>query len=297
MSRYVCSQRCSSCYPQGFLLIGGIRFLTSQDQPDEIIKRSRTVSSYLHAFMKTCAPNKQPLYFHDSGHEVLIRHAKIKVPSDRNERESLTKSPRAFDKVHLKKHYQENKAPEIFLLSPMDPARSEFPSTRKLKLEMCSWHIPADVKSTWNFTDLRSLSLKNSNLISFLIAMPLLEFPQLRTLKISQDLDYSHYHPRGSSLQLFLESCPELETLKIECGEYSGIILWTDIYRLGTRLRRLRLLNLCPNSPQTPGLLQLSELFHACPNIEDLGFSFFDLTRERDEVSPKYRLHIVVWLT
>ena len=226
-----------------------------------------------------------------------MRHGSIELLSHGNESTSFPESPSAFDKVHLTKHYKENQAPELFLLSPMAPTQSEFPDTIKLKLEMCSWPIPGDVKQSWNFANLQSLSLKNSNLISFFIAMPLLEFPQLRTLKISQDLDYSHYHPRGSSLKLFLESCPELETLKIECGEYSSIILWPDIYRRGTRLRRLRLLDLCPNLPQTPGLFQLSELFHACPTIEDLGFSFCDLTRERDEVNPKYRLHIVVWLT
>ncbi|PVH87497.1 hypothetical protein DL98DRAFT_250069 [Cadophora sp. DSE1049] len=53
---------------------------------------------------------------------------------------------------------------------------------------------------------------------------------------------------------------------------------------LGSRLRRLRLLDIYTGTGRFPGLFQLRTLFQECPNVEDLGIGFCIFAQERDEL-------------
>ncbi|KAH6723328.1 hypothetical protein BKA61DRAFT_565967 [Leptodontidium sp. MPI-SDFR-AT-0119] len=245
---------------------------------DEFDRLSCIVSKCCHDFVNQGVALKSYDFEFQSSTERLVmrrRFAKPKHPISSNN--SGTSTSKALDKVKVTKEGR-RESPQLHL----GPRGTEFPRTRKLKLVNCSWGRLEEVPMTWDFKNVRCLSIKNIDLRFFLEGVSLPDLSQLQTFKARQTIVCHSVDPANRRLlEGLIKCCQHLQNLKIECQHFMELMPWDVIRLFGSRLRQLTLLDCFTD--QFPRLFYMKSILQNCPNIEDLGIGFFVHTQERDQ--------------
>ncbi|KAG4436466.1 hypothetical protein IFR05_008051 [Cadophora sp. M221] len=119
---------------------------------------SSIVSKCCHDFMNKEVPSKSyDFEFQTSNDRLTMRRRLGKPKYSINSRDSGTITPKVLDRVKLTKYTAGGQGHDSQL--HLRPCGTEFPATRKLKLVNCFWQTPLEIPMTWNFKNVRSLSV------------------------------------------------------------------------------------------------------------------------------------------
>ncbi|KAG4431563.1 hypothetical protein IFR05_012957 [Cadophora sp. M221] len=156
------------------------------------------------------------------------------------------------------------------LTTGLVPTGRKYPPMQKFVLEEVNWAYKVEeINQMWDFSNLRCLSIFHSGCQEFCLNIPIQNFPHLRTVKFDYKLS-EEKAPRSWITSLLRES-RELSTLKIEQDSWQESVDIRELMTLGSRLRKLRLMNHVKNyslEPISPSLLK--GIMRVCPSIVDL---------------------------
>jgi hypothetical protein len=175
--------------------------------------------------------------------------------------------------------------------STFESFRARFPAMERLTLKGYTWdHAQSNFEQVWNFSRLRSLSLKGS-VVDFLKVAPINQLAQLHFLRLSGFPDHGPRSSDGGSVQkllrVLLEGLKELNKLVIEDSDWDICTPMDAVFALGSNLKRLDLIqNECSffvyqsTELRLISVTDLVQLRISCPNLASLCLNLSVFSRE-----------------
>lgn len=168
------------------------------------------------------------------------------------------------------------------------PCGKVIPAMKKLKLVDFPWGTSVDeLPLLWDFSRLRCLSFRGSQICQFGSGVPVEALSELRAFKV-QDCFLIYQKDKAivkRFLVAILESCRYLESFKLNGVDWQDYLLMDSIAKIGTQLRKLRLTGDYANRP--PPKRFLVNGLEEYPNLVDLGLG---LDVRNEDVSQHFSL-------
>ncbi|CZS89340.1 uncharacterized protein RAG0_00743 [Rhynchosporium agropyri] len=167
--------------------------------------------------------------------------------------------------------------------SALIPIDRMCPPMLKLKLLDYTWNTSKNESLfMWDFSMIKFLSFKNSDVSIFVQAVPVERFVRLRSLKIVKDClsrndRLAEFIPAlilKTLVDHLLQLCPDTESLKVEYfPSWSDAVSFSEVAKLGRKLRKLRLRSMkralqIPNGDLAWELPRFAKLSHLGLDIE-----------------------------